>query len=575
MSDRFSGRVALRTAAAYALFSAIWIFASDTIVSRVVTDPVTMHRVELTKGWACVAVTSVLLYMLVSEQLRGRSAEAERRRRSEEQLLRISRAVEQSPASVVVTDRLGTIEYVNDKFTRVTGYSREEAVGQNPRLLKSGETPAEVYRDLWTTISQGGEWRGELHNRRKNGELFWEMVFISPITDADGTVTSFLAIKEDITERKLLEEQLRQSQKLEALGTLAGGVAHDFNNILTVILTGASIQLDPATSPDERLEMAEQIQQAGNRAAGLTRQLLLFSRKHTINRTSVNVSDLVMTLSKMLRRLLGEDIVLDTRCGGGLPLVAADAGMIEQVVLNLVVNARDAMPSGGRIVITTDALAGAVRIIVRDEGTGIPAEVRPHIFEPFFTTKGVGRGTGLGLSTAYGIVQQHHGTIDVESAPGVGTTFIVTLPQASVAPDAVHRVAARGLDGLPVGTETVMVVEDEASVRRMAADILKRCGYRVIEAASGDHAMQLWQARKFDIDLVFTDLVMPGEVNGVELNRRMCAVRPDQRVLFTSGYQGRHDQDGLDLEAGRNFLQKPFDAQQLATAVRQRLDRPI
>ncbi|MFH1572521.1 MAG: PAS domain S-box protein, partial [Acidobacteriota bacterium] len=367
-----------------------------------------------------------------------------RRKIAEEQLQKVMHAVEQSPSSVVITDAEGRIEYVNPKFTEVTGYSNEEVLGQNPRLLKSGEMTQEQYRALWETITGGEEWRGEFHNRRKDGELFWEMASISPVKDSRGEITHFVAIKEDITHRKNLELQLRQSQKMEAVGTLAGGIAHDFNNLLTAINGYSELVWDKLPDSDPLREIVAEIRKAGDRAAGLTRQLLAFSRKQVMRPIPFNINDVVRELEHLLRRVLGENIELITKLDPRLGKIKADPGQVEQVIVNLAVNARDAMPAGGRLVIETSnttinrimarkypgmVSGGYALISMTDNGCGIIPEVQPHIFEPFFTTKEVGKGTGLGLSTAYGIIKQSGGYIYFSSFEGRGTTFRVYLPR--------------------------------------------------------------------------------------------------------------------------------------------------
>ena len=321
-------KAAARTALGYGAVAALWILLSDEIANRLFSDPATLQVVSMTKGWVFVAVTAVLLYFRIEEQIRRWSDEVDRRVQIEAQLRRITRAVDQGPASVVVTDRHGVIEYVNEKFTRVTGYTREESVGQHVRMLKSGQTDPALYRQMWETILAGGEWRGELLNRKKNGELFWESASMSPVVDDEGQTYSFLAVKEDITERRALEQQLRQSQKLEAIGTLAGGVAHDFNNLLSVILGSATLLRRPGHSPAEQAELAEEIVQAAERGAGLTRQLLIFSRKNAMRREPVDVNALVTNLSVMIGRVLRSNIVLETRCQSRPSFVMADGTCI-------------------------------------------------------------------------------------------------------------------------------------------------------------------------------------------------------------------------------------------------------
>jgi len=374
------------------------------------------------------------------------------RKVAEEQLQKVMHAVEQSPNSVLITDTDGNIEYVNPKFSEVSGYSPEEVLGKNPRILKSGETQDEEYSFLWKTITSGGEWRGEFHNRRKDGELYWESASISPIKNAQGRVTHYVAIKEDITHRKNLEAQLRQAQKMEAVGTLAGGVAHDFNNLLTAI-NGYSEIVFNSLEPDDPLRRTiGEIRKAGDRAAALTRQLLAFSRKQVLLPKVLNLNEVISNLEDILRRLIGEDVQLIVQLDPDLGLTKADPGQIEQVVMNLAVNARDAMPQGGTLLVETvnvDVDKAAVKslpgmrpgsyvmLVLIDTGCGMDAETQAHIFEPFFTTKDVGKGTGLGLSTAYGIIKQSGGCIYASSDVDQGCTFKVYLPRVdeTVKPD--------------------------------------------------------------------------------------------------------------------------------------------
>ncbi len=506
------------------------------------------------------------------------------RLRAVETLRKLSRAVEQSPVSVVITDTDGAIEYVNPKFTRVTGYSSEEVLGRNPRILKSGELSPELYREMWNTITAGGEWRGELHNRKKDGELFWEFASISPILDEKGKITHFIAIKEDITGRKLLETQLRASQKMEGIGRLAGGIAHDFNNLLTAIL-GYSELMEAQLPDDENLRSSlREIRHASERAAALTRQLLAFSRRQVLQPELLDLNAVVSEVETLLRRLIGEDVRLATRLDPALGSVKADPGQLEQVLMNLVVNARDAMPEGGTLTIETanavldarftrgnpDARSGEYAVLtVADTGIGMSDEVRSHAFEPFFTTKEHGKGTGLGLATAYGIVKQSDGHITVESEPGRGTTFRIYFPHAAGA------AAPSGLGERPVlsprGAETILLVEDEPGVRRLARTILEAQGYAVLEAASGDEALAVARSHPGEIHLVATDVIMPG-ISGRVLWDRLQGLSPNSRVLFMSGYTddaiARH---GV-LEPGIAFLQKPFTPFSLAQKVREVLD---
>lgn len=387
-------------------------------------------------------------------------------------------------------------------------------------------------------------------------------------------------------ERKHLEEQLRQSQKMEAIGQLAGGVAHDFNNLLAVIQGNAELALMRGTIDEPTREFLKQITGASERAAKLTRQLLTFGRKHTMRLESLNLSDVIANLAKMLNRIIGEDIRLQCACEG-LPFVRADAGMIEQIILNLVVNARDAMPEGGQLHISTKMVAidelyaqshseaqigQFVCLNVTDNGVGIPADDLSRIFEPFFTTKEVGKGTGLGLATVYGIVKQHQGWVNVSSRVGVGTTFEIFLP-AIAAP--ANVIAIPSVEA-PVcgGGEKILLVEDDESVRLMSRRTLENFGYRVVEAASGRKALELWPNHASTIDLLLTDIVMPDGINGRELAERLRTQMPALKTIFVSGYSLNAFRDGTEFldRCDNYFLQKPYRSSALLEMVRNCLD---
>ncbi len=505
------------------------------------------------------------------------------RKRAEEELRKLSMAVNQSPTSVVITDLQGNIEYVNPKFTESTGYTFEEVRGQNPRVLTSGAMPPDGYERLWKTILAGGEWRGEFHNKKKDGTLFWERAYISPVRDASGRTTHFLAIEEDITQQRSIEEQYRQAQKMEAVGQLAGGVAHDFNNILQAMVGYSSMLLDSLPEGDETREFAEEIAKGADRAAGLTRQLLAFSRRQILEMEDLELNDVVQGLMKMIRRIIGEDVEVRILEGRRLGTVHADRGQMEQVLLNLCVNARDAMPQGGVLAIETenvvmdDAYCGAhawaspgryVLLSVTDSGVGMDASTRSRIFEPFFTTKESGKGTGLGLATVYGIVQQHQGMLQVYSEVGKGSTFKVYLPSversaAAVGPKLLSR--ARG------GTETILVAEDDETLRKLAVRILEEAGYTVLLAADGEEAFSLFQQSEKHIDLLLLDLVMP-KMGGKALHDVLRKECPRLRFLLTSGYSTNVFDADFALSAGIELIQKPYSPDALLRKVRHALD---
>jgi two-component system cell cycle sensor histidine kinase/response regulator CckA len=615
-------------------------------------------------------------------------------------------AVDQGPAAVIMTDSDGHIEYVNQKFTTDTGYTSDEAVGKKTSILSSGRTSPEQYAKLWATIKSGNPYRGEIENRRKNGEFYWSYVQISPVKDTTGAIAHFLGVQTDIsaqkesgralqesmerfqklsdasfdaiaisqdgilreanhgfiamfgydtledvvgrpltdfaaeesraevarrakhdieggyemvglrkdgtriwadvtarthliegrpgritalrdtTEHRKLENQFRQAQKMEAVGRLAGGVAHDFNNLLTVILSYTDMLIESVSPKDPRSEDLAEVRKASIAAASLTRQLLAFSRQQVIAPRLVNLNEVVAESEKMLRRLIGEDVELHTTFPQ-LPLrVMIDPGQLEQVIMNLVVNSRDAMPNGGKLTLETqdvvldDAYARNhwpahpgrfAMLAVSDTGIGMDEATRSRIFEPFFTTKELGRGTGLGLATVYGIVKQSNGFIWVYSEPGEGSSFKIYLPLVNQSePDHNERVDARAPH---TGSETILLVEDSPAVRTALQTILRRCGYTVLEAPTGALAVRVAEGTD-TIDLLLTDVVMPG-MSGRELSEQFAKLRPNTKVLFMSGYTDdavvRH---GV-LTAGTPYLQKPFSAETLAGKVREVLDSRV
>jgi PAS domain S-box-containing protein len=505
-----------------------------------------------------------------------------KRIQTETELHKLSLAVEQSQVSIVITDTRGNIEYINPKFTEVTGYTYEEAIGQNPRILKSGEHPPELYKQLWDTITSGKEWSGELHNKRKDGELYWEKASISPIKNTEGVITHFLAVKEDITEQKRLERQLIQAQKMEAIGNLAGGVAHDFNNLLGVIIGYSDVLLTKISKGEQTGKFVEEIRKAGRQAASLTHQLLSFSRRQVLQPEVLDMNTIVIDIKKMLERLIGEDIELITDFGSELDPVKADRGQVGQVLMNLALNARDAMPEGGRITIKTENVAldekycktysyarpgMFVCLSVTDTGIGMGRETISHIFEPFFTTKKEGQGTGLGLSVIYGIVKQHEGWINVYSEPGQGSVFRVYFPASSVSRQA-RAEEEIPLDGLQGSGERVLLVEDEEMLRDFTVGVLRENGYEVFEARNAEEALDFFKREKGDFNLVFSDTVLPDKT-GIELVDQLLSLKPDLKVLMTSGYLDKKSRWSIIQQRGFNFLPKPYTLADLLRALKE------
>jgi two-component system, cell cycle sensor histidine kinase and response regulator CckA len=496
--------------------------------------------------------------------------------------IRLATTVDQSEEAVVITDLSGVIQYVNPCFERITGYTAAEAIGQNPRLLKSGKQDASFYAGMWKILKGGMTWRGQLTNRKKNGDFYSVEAIISPIRDVKGNVVNFVSISRDISYQHQIEDQLRQIQKMEAVGRLAGGVAHDFNNTLTVIIGYAEILLEKLRGGDGRAEV-EEILNSSKRATDLTRQLLAFGRKQVRAPKVLNVNDIVASMDKMVRRLIGENIELRINHGAHHCFVHADAGQIEQVIVNMVVNARDAMPKGGTLTIeiSRERLDGLgqqdlppgdyVCVTITDTGVGMTEDVKLHLFEPFFTTKDIGKGVGLGLATSFGIITQSGGSITARSEVGRGTSFKILLPATDKVPSAAASPPEYSA-GYHVG-ETILLVEDEVPLRRLATRILHNSGYTVVVANNGEEGLDMIRNRKdLRIDLVVTDLIMP-RMGGKEMVDLIRHHIPDIKVVFISGYtaDALTQQGALDPTVA--FLEKPFTHQSLTTKIREVLDR--
>jgi PAS domain S-box-containing protein len=472
-----------------------------------------------------------------------------------------------------------TILDVNDKACETYGIARDAFVGRCLREISMDSQQAEEH--LAVLLNQGAYQEFETVHFRADGTPI-NFLVNSSIIEYHGS-PAVLSINHKITERKKLEEQLRQSQKMESIGTLAGGVAHDFNNLLTIIsgniqLASRGLESDPAQA--RRLAGAAK---AADKAAALTNQLLAFSRRQQLERRTLNLNETITDMMKMLGRLIGENIAVQVEAAADLPPVFVDAGQIEQVIMNLALNARDAMPAGGRLLIETHEVTldesycslhafekpgRYVRLMVSDTGCGMSAETLARVFEPFFTTKEVGKGTGLGLSMVYGIIKQHDGLVEVYSEPGHGTTFKIYLP--------VSHVSAQGEDTkaallLPTGTETILIAEDEAGLRELTQDVLEALGYKVIMAADGEAAVELYRAHCEEVELIILDVVMP-RLGGPAAYERMRSLRNDVPVIFMTGYSEEMAHNMFTKETGMALIQKPYSIESLGQKVREALD---
>lgn len=507
------------------------------------------------------------------------------RLRAEKRMRQLMQAIEQSAEMVVITDADATIQYVNSAFEEVTGYSREEVVGHNPRILQSGRQTKAFYESMWAELEAGKSWHGRLVNRRKDGSLYTEESTISPVCDDAGRIVSYVGAKRNVTRELELEDQLRHAQKMESIGQLAGGIAHDFNNLLQVIGGQAELTLMDAQEGTPEFAALNEIQTASFRGKKLVSQLLAFSRRQVIQPVDLCLNRVVEEHLKMIRGLLGEHIKLEFIPEPSLATVHADRGLMEQVLMNLCVNARDAMPEGGLLTVEThnrfvdegyidrhpwSAAGPHVVLCVTDSGLGMSPQMQEHIFEPFFTTKAVGKGTGLGLSTVFGIVKQHGGHVEVYSEPGKGSSFKIYLPAVDQAPEEIHEPESEEVVG---GDETLLVAEDDESVLQLATRVLSASGYTVLQARDGEEAVQVFEQHMDVIDGLVLDVVMP-KMSGKEALDCILEKRPGLPHLFASGYSENAIHTNFIKQDGLNLLNKPYRSAELLQQVRGMLDHP-
>jgi len=490
-----------------------------------------------------------------------------------------AQAIEACGDGIAILNERGEFVHLNRSHARIFGYeSPEELAGKSWQILYSDDEAARFKQEVMPALARNTRWEGEAIARRKDGSSFPQQVSLASLAEG-----GMVCVCRDLSERRKMEDQLRKKQRMESVGTLAGGIAHDFNNLLTVIIGYAQTLLSKVENDPALRSNVEHIVQSASRAASLTRQLLAFSRKQVLQPRVLDLNLVVRDLERMLRPLVGDDITMIAQCAPNLGCVKADLSQLEQVIVNLVVNARDAMPSGGRLVLSTanqdlthgdgrdrDVPPGRYVVLsVNDNGVGMDPEVLSRIFEPFYTTKDVGKGTGLGLSTVYGTVEQSGGYVVVDSKPGKGTEFKIFLPRVDAPPEPLPA------EGTPTwrkrGTETVLLVEDDAAVRELAHDILRSCGYRVVAVADPKSLHPILQQHPGTIHILVTDVLMPG-INGREVARQVQLQHPETKTLYMSGY-AYHTMLGRGvLEAGSVFVQKPFTPSQLSRKVREVLD---
>jgi PAS domain S-box-containing protein len=522
------------------------------------------------------------------------------RNKARDELTRLATTVEQAAEMILITDVRGIIDYVNPAFERVTGFTREEAVGRNCNILKSDKHDKEVYRDLWETITLGRVWRGRLTNKRKDGSFFEIEETISPVFDSSGKIMNYAAVMRDITTEVVLEKHLRESQKLEGIARLAGGVAHDFNNLLTTVM--GNLEIARAKAPQEVQKFLDNAEKACVRGASLVHQMLLYSRESEPKAVPLDPNRLVEEVVSLVRQSVDRRIEVVAQTERNCRPVKADPGQLHQVLLNLILNARDAIeerveqltahhsgqPSSERFLISVctelvevgdeiqklcvEAEPGEyTRLTVSDNGSGMTRETLDHVFEPFFTTKPEGKGTGLGLSSVYGIVANHGGWIDVLSEEEVGSTFSIYLP--AIEADALPAPPARKLSQLRGGKETLLVVDDDEALREVTVESLRTFGYTTLEAGDGKEALEVFDRHRSEIDLVILDLSLP-KLSGREVYQYLRHTDQNLKVLVASGYPPKvRESDGSEWDW--TYVQKPYRVPELARVIREVLDQTV
>ena len=510
--------------------------------------------------------------------------ETTRQKRLEVELSMLSHALRNVSECLSVFDLKGNIIFVNESFINTYGYSKKELIGQSINKLHPSTNPRQIFKPIIEkTLTEN--WEGELKAARKNGEAFTIYIRTSAVRDEEGAPIVIVSVARDITEKKQLENQLRQSQKMEAIGQLAGGIAHDFNNLLTVIEGYTELLFSNISDNDPAQNFVRQIKKAADRATALTGQLLAFSRRQILQPKTIDMNVLVGEMSILLKRLIGEDIEFTTLLSPDIGSIKADRSHMEQVLMNLAVNARDAMPDGGVLTVETRAVTldsapyeqhqsgirkgSYVLLSISDTGVGMDDETRERVFEPFFTTKEKSKGTGLGLATVYGIVKQSGGHILLDSELGKGTTFKIYLPM--IKSKATHKEQPEKEATNMHGTETLLVVEDEFMVRELVCDTLRTAGYTILEASNGKQAIEIFLKNETKIDMILTDVIMP-EMSGRKMIETISQTHPTVLALYMSGYTDDAIIKHGVLDPGMAYIQKPFSPKALIAKVKEVLE---
>jgi PAS domain S-box-containing protein len=565
----------------FLIYSLAWIFFSDKLTLILINDPKYITELQTIKGFLYVGITSLILYGFLWKSFSNITVS---KTLLANKLSLLAHTVTSISECVVITDLENKIVFINQAFLKTYGYKKKELIGQNIELIRSHLTRPSVAKEILPASLNGG-WQGILYNKKKDGTDFPIYLSTSMVTDNKNKPIALVGIAQDITEKKQLEEQLRQAQKLQGLGTLAGGIAHDFNNILGIIMGYASL-IQQGKLAQKRVSWGlKSIIKATDRGTGLVQQILTFARKKNVLFEIVKVNSAVRDLVDMAKQTFPTSISFSLDLEDNLPFIKADHNQFHQVLLNICINARDAMPAGGNISIKTTTILGKklrkkfsdakeinyTCIMISDTGIGMDKLVTKRIFEPFYTTKKEGSGTGLGLSVVYGIISNHHGFIDVESEEGKGTTFYLYFPVADeeinlTIDDLINKNKTESN-----GKETILLVEDEEMLLNVVKDTLKYHGYKVLTARNGKEAVELYSKNYNSIDLIFTDLGLP-KLNGWQAYLEMKKFNPQAKVILASGYlDPKVKQDIPELEL-KNFVQKPYRPSQVLKQVRKVID---